>query len=314
MTYFTCLLLFTLVRQEVIRHEKKEESLVRWLRIILRSLPLSFYLLALPYLLVYHVVPTSSNDHIVLYIVLYLVGVIILQVLGSVRAYYSWKSRDFQVPTAPPMYYTEKPTKSDPADSEWDVENDSSSNNTRSGCSLFCCALTGMSNSKKEQVVKKKTTVPSVPNIFKFTAPSNLIEIASLSLEFLQMASFPLQNDPYQISSSSDNSPTSSPTQSPFAGGAAKDISNDDDIFWGQKLYEILYVDISFQSSDITYACMWTAVALVILLVIIFSIQFLFELKLYGSLMRNIEDKDKAKDSFFYSFTGSIVYGKGLHE
>ena len=27
--------------------------------------------------------------------------------------------------------------------------------------------------------------------------------------------------------------------------------------------------------------------------------------------MKNIEDKDKAKDSFFYSFTGSIVYGHG---
>lgn len=28
--------------------------------------------------------------------------------------------------------------------------------------------------------------------------------------------------------------------------------------------------------------------------------------------MKKVEDKDKAKDSFFFSFTGAIVYGHGI--
>lgn len=63
--------------------------------------------------------------------------------------------------------------------------------------------------------------------------------------------------------------------------------------------------------SCIQLGVMWGAVSLVGLLIVIFSAQFLAELKVYGKLMRDVKDKDKAKDAFFFSFTGAIVYGHG---
>ena len=56
---------------------------------------------------------------------------------------------------------------------------------------------------------------------------------------------------------------------------------------------------------------MWGSIGLVGLLLLLFTAQFLSELRTYGQLMKRIEDKDKAKDSFFFSFTGAIVYGHG---
>lgn len=56
---------------------------------------------------------------------------------------------------------------------------------------------------------------------------------------------------------------------------------------------------------------MWGSICLVGILLLIFSSQFLSELRRYGQLMKRVEDKDVAKDSFFYSFTGAIVYGHG---
>jgi hypothetical protein len=251
----------------------------------MRSLPLTFYILALPYLLVYRVFPTSSGDAITTYIVLYLIGIIILQILGSIRAYYSWKVRDYKIPSPPALYVEEKIEHTD-IKSRW--------------CSCFHIV-------QKVENKKKKAPIPTPPNTFDISVPSNIIEIASLTLEFFQMAVFPLQNDPFV--NSSQNEPTSQPTFAP--SGISESSTDSNYVFWGQKLYEYLYIDISYESSDITYASMWGAVALVGLLLVIFATQFLFELRLYGALMKNIQDKDRAKDSFFYSFTGAVVYGHG---
>jgi hypothetical protein len=293
------LLLFLpfVVRQEVIRHEKKEESAVRWLRIILRSLPMSFYILGLPFVLVREVFEKDPTDKrtITMCLVCYLSGVIALQVLGSVRAYYSWKTRDVSTPKAPSMYYEEeiKP-----------------SNEGIKKLLTSCCSGSG---GEKESVpresntrVKKQTTPPLAPNTFSFANPMNLIELLSLTLEFFQMASFSLQNNPYE---SSNESPTPSPTPSP-SGYSEESLTDSIPNFWGKKLFQVLYVHFPVES-DLQLMMMWGSIGLVLLLLIVFSLQFLVELGHYGMLMKSIDDKDKAKDSFFFSFTGSIVYGHG---
>lgn len=71
-------------------------------------------------------------------------------------------------------------------------------------------------------------------------------------------------------------------------------------------MYVILPSDSDFQ-----IIVLWGSVSLVGVLILLFSVQFLSELTNYGILMRDVADKDKAKDSFFYSFTGAIVYGHG---
>jgi hypothetical protein len=301
------------VRQEVVRHEKKCESLVRWVRIILRSLPLTFYMLPLPYLLVYKVFPAAlhhgNESNITAYLVLYFAGVILLQVLGSFRAYYSWKTRDSseKIPAAPSLYYA-VPVE----DAEDNVHTTfglstllSTSGKGKIGSSKddeYTTADDGIKyKQSQEHVTKQKTEIPLPPNTFKFTAAANIVELLSLSVEFLQMASFALQSSPYSVNNDDDGSST-----------APVDDNDDEESsgFWGEKLFKIFYVHVP-GARDVQYGCMWGSVGVVGLLVILFATQFLSELKKYGRLMVNPDDKDEAKDSFFFSFTGAIVYGHG---
>jgi hypothetical protein len=71
-----------------------------------------------------------------------------------------------------------------------------------------------------------------------------------------------------------------------------------------------VYVNIPVEA-DVQRMLMWGSVGLVGLLLLTFCNQFLSELRGYGQLMKRAEDKDRAKDSFFFSFTGAIVYGHG---
>ncbi len=282
------------MRQEVIRQEKKEESAIRWLRIVLRSMPMSCYILVLPYVLVYHMFGKhqSNKESITLYLVGYLSGIIVLQILGAVRAYYSWKTRDVEIPHAPSMFYEETIRLPE--------------TKTIRSFLFSCCLGTDKTDLSRQSVtLKKKTTPPLPPNTFSFQNPMNLIELVSLTLEFFQMASFSLQTNPYE---NSDRLPTSAPTPSPSGYFEEPEDSIPD--FWGEKLFQILYIRLPVES-ELQLILMWGTISLVSLLIIIFSLQFMIELQTYGALMGNIEQRDQARDSFFYSFTGSIVYGHG---
>jgi hypothetical protein len=257
---------------------------------------MSFFILGLPAVLVFHVFaqdPTNKRV-ITLSLVCYLSGVIGLQILGSVRAYHSWKTRDVDLPRAPPMYYEEAQPSS-----------------SNEGIKKFLCSCCsgGKDEVPRESTTRvvKRTTPPLPPNTFSFANPLNLIEVLSLTLEFFQMASFSLQNNPYD--STDNKSPTPSPTPTP-SGYTEESLVDSIPNFWGKKLFEVLYVHFPLDS-DLQLTMMWGAIGLVFLLLVMFSLQFLVELRTYGSLMTNIEDKDQAKDSFFFSFTGSIVYGHG---
>jgi hypothetical protein len=52
------------------------------------------------------------------------------------------------------------------------------------------------------------------------------------------------------------------------------------------------------------FIIIWGAIAMVVLLVCLFAMQFARELHLYGRLLA--QDPDQAKDSFFFSLTGTI--------
>ena len=85
------------IRQEKVRDEKVEESFVRWVRIILRSLPMTFYITIVPWLLVYYSFPHSSKNRVVGGLVGFVSGVIVLQIFGTVRSYYSWLEKKDEV-------------------------------------------------------------------------------------------------------------------------------------------------------------------------------------------------------------------------
>jgi hypothetical protein len=284
-----------LVRQEVIRQEKKLESAVRWLRIIVRSLPMIFYILVLPYLIVFHIIHKANERRekstIVYSLMAYLIGVLVLQMLGAIRVYHSWAAREVTVPPPPKLYV--------------DISSNAKTNElstTYSWCSCFGKnkhSNTGR-NVSGNGSEKTKTQPPPVPNTFLWNSPANILELLSLTLEFWQMASFSLQNDPYYNNTDDD-------------GTGASDNDDDDtgpSHFWGKKLFQTLYVRVTV-GAEAQFGLMWTTIGLVGVLITIFSLQFLSELRTYGQLMKHVEDKDLAKDSFFFSFTGAIVYGHG---
>ena len=270
-------------------------------------------MLPLPYLLVYDVFRNAiDNGHerrITTYLVLYLCGVIALQILGSFRAYHSWKKRDFNesIPPAPAMYEAILDADDDIASTSASATQKArntgamvatSSHHKATGDSLSIEEDRGSAIGRHPRY--KKTSVPYPPNTFKFTAASNVIELCSLTLEFLQMASFALQSSPYSVDNTDDGG----------AGGTGDDDANEESSFWGAKLFKVLYAHVP-GASDVQYGCMWGAVGVVGLLIVLFTTQFLKELRVYGSLMVDPAHKDKAKDSFFFSFTGAIVYGHG---
>jgi hypothetical protein len=80
-------------------------------------------------------------------------------------------------------------------------------------------------------------------------------------------------------------------------------------LFFGQRVYRAVYV--TYSAPGLQVASVWAAVLLVAALVLLFAAQFTAELTEYGGLMARPADKDRAKDSFFYSFTGAVVYGHG---
>jgi hypothetical protein len=114
------------------------------------------------------------------------------------------------------------------------------------------------------------------------------------------MATFPLQNNPYDNSSVSDDASSSASTD------ATTDSSSD---WWGAKIYDVVY--INWVVGNLQYISMWFTIALVFALLLVFTHQFVYELYKYGLLLRDRKDKDIAKDQFFFSFTGSVVYGHG---
>ena len=295
------------VRERRILQENKKESGLRWLRMVLRSLPMSLYLLVLPYLMVYNIFPSCNNDQITYWVICYLVGVIILQILGSVRVYYSWKGRD-NTTNPPDMYYVE------------DVDEDTSSHSWWNKClpskkeeveSLH--KADDMSGEQSPGSVKKKTAAPIPPNTFKLSS-ENILALKNLILEYCQMSTFALQSNPLEEDSAETGS------DSPGVGfpSAAPTVEPTSD-FWGTKMFDKVFVNF-FPDSDLTLTFMWVCVALVCLLVIVFANQFLLELRQYGNVLQkkenstkeaNEEATKKARESFFFSFTGAIVYGHG---
>ena len=259
------------------------------MRIVLRSIPLATYLLLLPYVLVQHVIRPASarrdQTTIILSLSGFFLGVFVLQALGAVRVYHSWQSREEVIPPPPVLHPYGQSSEHDTSDAGthqcWG-----------------CFPKKGKGAGGAEAV---KPPVP--PNTFLWTNPSNMVEITSLVLEFVQMASFSLQINPYHNSSSSDDDTNKALTDD-------VEDENSSNQFWGEHLFRTLYVHVPV-GAEAQYALMWGAVAMVILLIAVFSYQFFSELRIYGELMTRPEDKDIAKDSFFFSFTGAIVYGHG---
>lgn len=269
------------VRQEVIRAEKFLQKAVRWFRIIFRSTPMTFYILFLPYIMVYVYFPNVSGEVQNRSLIWFCCGVLVLQCLGTIRAYYSWRDRDVKVPLPPqvykPIHNKKREEKSSNEEKDWFPN-------------LFCCGGATRLHNHQDRREEAKQHLRSK---FKLKSVGGVVLLASLTLEFFQMATFALQNDPYTEKDSSDSSSSTSESDSDF---------------WGSDIFNAVYVTVN---DNIQYTTMWCAVALVIILILLFCNQFLLELRKYGYLMRSKATKDSAKDSFFFSFTGSIVYGHG---
>lgn len=140
-------------------------------------------------------------------------------------AYYSWRSRDVKIPPPPPLYKV--------------VSDETKSSKNCCAGVCFCCPNSDASVGEPSTHLEK-TPIPMPPNTFDFKKTANIIELLSLTLEFVQMASFALQRNPYSSSSDEDDVPTLAPTLSPSLGFSDAVGDDDDEVkFWGQDLFEV---------------------------------------------------------------------------
>lgn len=103
--------------------------------------------------------------------------------------------------------------------------------------SCFSCCW---STKAGKEMHLERGPIPVPPNTFDFMKPTNWIELVSLTLEFIQMASFALQRDPYASSNKDEDAPTFFPTASPSVGITVNSAGDDDEIaFWGKDLFEV---------------------------------------------------------------------------
>ena len=277
------------IRQEVIRAENCFQKAIRWIRILLRSLPMTFYILILPYILIYNYFPKVSGRDQNNVIIGYCSSVLVLQVLGTMRAYHSWKQRDIKPPKAPNLYSSD-------IDKGDIYEIDSTISRV-----LCCCFGGGLHDKKLED------TKPLYRSKFVLLSIGGVMLLGSLTLEFIQMATFALQNNPYSDGGlPSDQVSTTSSSGSGIYTNVTSFVTDVD--FWGADIFQVVYVTLN---DNMQYITIWCCICLVLLLILLFCVQFFLELRKYGYLMREKETKNEAKDHFFYSFTGSIVYGHG---
>lgn len=150
---------------------------------------------------------------------------LIKQIWYHYRSYYSWKVRDVKLPTPPTMYVR---------------ITDTGEIGQKPCCYLGCFSCCMRKNNGQSNTRMEKTVPPKPPNTFDFKKPANWIELFSLTLEFVQMASFALQRNPYTSTGDDADAPTMAPTASSSIGVDTASASDDDEVkFWGISLFEV---------------------------------------------------------------------------
>ena len=242
--------------------------------------------------MIYHYFPNVSGSAQNNAVVGYCSGILILQVLGTIRAFYSWKRRDIKPPRAPMLY---------PSSESMHQKEEFDPKDTSSIFGMICCCFSS-NNSLHDN--KPPDVKPSYRSKLVIMSIGGVMLLGTLSLEFVQMATFALQNNPYN-----DGGLPSEQTNAFSSGSGQNTTSFHTNVdFWGADIFQVVYVTVN---DKMQYITMWCCVSLVLFLMLLFCTQFFLELRTYGYLMRKRERKNEAKDHFFYSFTGSIVYGHG---
>lgn len=188
----------------------------------LRGLPMALLLLAGPAAIL--LVPPSSQQSQAA-VAGYLSVLLLLQGLAVARSYSAWKARRLRVPPAPVLpKLSDKsscPEQQGPACSHVGSGGGGEATARLLPRGLLSWLLPGVRRRKAEPVVVNSDTTstsskraaspgeteasgvgpvvqPDPPGSFDWSRPENLALLASLGLELVQMASLPLQHDPFR--------------------------------------------------------------------------------------------------------------------
>lgn len=242
------------VRQRVLAAESASEKTCRFISLLLRSLPMLFFVGGYPVLAVYYLIPKYDRDpSFVLYIIgSYVCIVVVMQILGTIRSVYSH-------------------------------------------------------NEKKKELMVRSRNAPSPPPgasehappaeyRFRWSKWQNWVALLTLLVETMQLATFSLQTLNENTGSIDD---------------AASSVKQGGGGFISDHIIPQLFLDIGgWLSQDIHLTYAYFSFAVTGLLVLVFLLQLLFQLRRFGYLKR-YGIKQDANDAFFYSFVGSIIYGHG---
>jgi len=315
-----------IVRQEVLAQETVQQKSLRFIALVLRGLPMAMILVGWPILAIYYIIPKyqDSNDHIAdITIGIYLVFLVVLQLLGTVRSGRSFlekmkanqEDRIAEWKAQQEKKQKEKQNEAEPKQDE--------TKSKKMGTSFPETAKTHASidvpfapSDKQDSSSSSASDLTPLPisfysstiaraSTFRWSNVPNLIALVSLIIEALQLVLFSVQTLDQQTMQAPSDDLTSDTVSA--ASDAAQGGGGD----FGPAMLPILYVNLaSYLTNNVHYVYAYGGVAIVVALLLLFLMQFLFELVAYAAAKRS-SDPSKAAPIFFHSFVGSIVYGHG---
>ncbi|GAB5354404.1 hypothetical protein AAMO2058_000116100 [Amorphochlora amoebiformis] len=274
------------------------EKSCRCISISIRSAIMLFLLIAYPLIIIYAVLnEDSSSAEIGGYIGIYVIFIVILQALGTYRSLCSFLEVKKEVFQSRKDFVKKKT-------SEWG----------QAQCGIKSVMATVIANetSATRPVVipplKNAQEVGYFPDPFNIPHPagpenfigirlgssSNIVELASLVFEIIQFAHFALQ---------SLNADPNSPDESRR--------SSDSETGGDRAFYATFFVNLqTYISDNIVPVYAYMSFGATLLLILVLTIQFLYEMRIYQTLI-NAGLREDAGRVWFYSVGGAVVYGHG---
>jgi hypothetical protein len=228
-----------------------------------------FFLVGWPLVAVYHVIPRHGDSSAVVYAAVgtHIIAVVVMQVLGTIRSLHSFQQRKAMRERAPP-----RPPPADAA-----------------------AAVAGSGGDSADEDVSLESVVAEM-NRFRWTAVGNLVAVATLLFEALQLATFAFQ----ALQAEDDRAPPGSDGGGAGGGGAID-----------RGFVRAIFIDLARSLRDeVERWYTYFGVAVTAALLALYLRQLLSELRRFALLKRDGQGA-AANELWFFSFCGSIIYGHG---
>eukprot|EP01083_Nonionella_stella_P045119 121287_1 len=137
----------------------------------------------------------------------------------------------------------------------------------------------------------------------------NLGAVIAILLLFYEV--FQLSIFAYQTTTDSNEIETESHHETTFSSESLTFVDSEKIIKFTNSMVSVCYLSLDFLEGNKLEYYMLFSLVLVGFLMMFFVYRFVYELKVYGTLKWIQKDATKARETYFHSFVGTIIYGHG---